>query len=63
MNRSIFIILILFTTVTTIYLHIDHVMLDSRLSAMVKSLSKYRAIESEGRCYKLELPEDFGSEG
>jgi len=63
MNRARFIILVLFITVDVIYLHIDHVMLDSRFSAMVKSLSKYRAIESEGRCYKLELPEDFGSEG
>ena len=32
-------------------------------SSMVKTLNKYRAVESRGRCYKLELPEDFGDKG
>lgn len=60
MNRDQFVILICFITAIAIYLHVDHNKLDSKLSDMVKELNKYRAVESQGRCYKLELPKDFG---
>ena len=60
MDKELFIVFLVLFVVALVFLHIDHNKLDSKLSDIVKELNKYRAVESQGRCYKLEIPKDFG---